>query len=65
MVLLAAVVMPHGCMPFDGDDQSTSPAVRERQSRLDPALRDDLAQVSTYEIFHFFVRVAANIIHRM
>ena len=51
MVLLAAVVMPHGTMPFDGDDQSPSPAVRDRSSRVDPAFRDILSQVSSYDGF--------------
>jgi len=46
MVLLAAVVMPHGVMPFDGDEQSPSQAVRERRSRLDAGFRDTLSQVS-------------------
>jgi len=46
MVLLAAVLMPHGVMPFDGDQQSHSPAVRERCARLDPVFRDTLSQVS-------------------
>ena len=50
MVLLAAVLMPHGVMPFDGDEQSHSPAVRERCSRLDPAFRDVLSQV--YMLLH-------------
>jgi len=54
MVLLAAVVMPHGVMPFDGDDQSQSPAVRDRCSRLDPAFRDSLSQVSSYDMFCCF-----------
>jgi len=45
MVLVAAVLMPHGVMPFDGDEQSHSPAVRERCSRLDPTFRDVLSQV--------------------
>jgi len=61
MVLLASVVMPHGAMPFDGDEQSHSPAVRERHSRLDPGFRDTLSQVLKYNMLHCIRRTAANI----
>jgi len=56
MVLLAAVVMPHGVMPFDGDEQSPSSAVRERYSRLDPVFRDSLSQVLRH-VAPFFVEI--------
>ena len=45
MVLLAAVVIPHGAMPFDGDEHSQSEAVRERYSRLNPDFRATLSKV--------------------
>ena len=47
MVLLGAVILPHGAMPYDGDPESPSSAVRERQARLDPAFRNTLTQVKT------------------
>jgi len=52
MVLLAAVLIPHGVMPFDGDEHSASLVVRARCSRLDPGFRDILSQVSEYDMLH-------------
>jgi hypothetical protein len=49
MVLLGAVILPHGAMPFDGDQLSPSPAVRERQKKLDPAFKEKLTQVRLHK----------------
>ena len=54
-------MVPHGTMPFDGDDQSPSPAVRERRSRLDPVFRDILSQVLCYDVFQYLDRIATRI----
>jgi len=48
MVLLGAVILPHGAMPFDGDPDSPSLAVRERQAKLDSEFRKTLEQVEFY-----------------
>jgi hypothetical protein len=45
MVLLGAVILPHGAMPYDGDPDSPSQAVRDRQANLDPVFQTTLTQV--------------------
>jgi len=45
MVLLGAVILPHGAMPYDGDLNSPSQAVRDRQATMDPAFKDTLTQL--------------------
>jgi len=45
MVLLGAVFILHGAMPFDGDSNSESSECRERHVKLNSGLRDSLSQL--------------------
>ena len=45
MVFVGAVILPHGAMPFDGDQNSTSAACRERYKTLTPGIREKCTKV--------------------
>ena len=45
MVLLGAVILPHGAMPFDGNADSKSAACRDRHAKMSQTLRGKLEQV--------------------
>ena len=46
MVLVGAVILTHGTMPFDGVPDSPSEACQERYKTLDPTIRDKCSKVS-------------------
>ena len=45
MVFVGAVILPHGAMPFDGDQNSFSAACRERYKTLTPGIREKCTKV--------------------
>ena len=45
MVVVGTLVLPHGAMVFDGDENSTSAACRDRHKKLTPHMKESCSQV--------------------
>ena len=52
MVVVGTLVLPHGAMVFDGDENSTSASCRERHKKLTAHMKESCSQVRTLVKFH-------------